>query len=190
MKRRPTTSADSPLQVGWLVPERLGLTFAPGKWDPDGKDKSWARDMSEDLDRLVRVHGAKTLVSLIKDYELELLRIPDLMTGCERVGLELIRFPIVDGEVPGDIEEVRALVGTIVARVKAGGTVVVHCRGGLGRAGTIGGCALVGLGKTASAAFPILIAARGKSCPENESQRAFIRQFEESSKEKPPGSSR
>lgn len=180
MQRPPTTSAISPLRVGWLVPQRLGLTFAPGKYDPHAKEASWARDLGEDVARLVGEHGAKTVVPLLEEHEFELLRIPTLLETYGQAGLEVLHFPIRDGHIPAKLDAVRALVRAIVQRVNEGGTVVVHCRGGLGRAGTIGGCSLLGLGKTAKEVFPMLVAARGKSCPENDEQRAFIRRFEDS----------
>ncbi len=187
MARTPKTSADHPLLVGWLIPQKLGLTFAPGKFDPNAGSASWARDLPTDVTRLATEYGTKTLVSLIEDHELELLQISKLADTCEVAGIEVIRFPIKDGQVPHDLDAVKHLVRAIVARVQADGTVVIHCRGGLGRAGTIGGCALIGLGKTANEVFPLLLEARGIDCPENDGQRAYIRRFEEIVREQPLG---
>ena len=177
MAYQARTSKTHPIEVGWLEEGRLGLTFAPGKRASSLSGPPWERDLRADLGRLVEHHGARLLVSLVEDHELVSLHIPDLVAACQQAALEVIRFPIVDGSVPHDLGAVQQLVETITLRVRGGSTVVVHCRGGLGRAGTIGGCSLAGLGKTPEQIFTMLFAARGKNCPENDAQRDFIRRF-------------
>jgi len=54
---------------------------------------------------------------------------------------------------------------------------VIHCMGGLGRAGTIGGCVLRAAGLDAPATFAALLDARGECCPETNAQRLYVQQF-------------
>ena len=173
------TSLESPIGVGWLPvggSGRLGLTFAPGKKARALNGDRWERDLGADLDRLVQIHGAQVLVPLIEDHELRSLGIDLLVAEAERRGLVVDRLQIRDGGLPE-----RRAAGDLVARIgvhlNAGRTVVVHCRGGLGRAGTIGGCTLVSRGVAPEMALAALRAARGPGCPENSQQVGFITSF-------------
>src|SRR5688572_10383546 len=54
-----------------------------------------------------------------------------------------VRLPIVDVSIPSGPERMRAILDTIEQELQAGGTVYVHCWGGVGRTGTVVGCHLV-----------------------------------------------
>lgn len=60
----------------------------------------------------------------------------------------------------------------------AGLPVVIRCKGGLGRAGTIGACTLVELGMTADEALATVKRERGPRAPETRAQEGFVRQYE------------
>lgn len=183
------TSLTDPLYVTWLHAEpkdaqpgvrasrgRVGITFAPGKRS-DGLfvRARWERDLALDLDALV-AQQVGLLVCLLEDPELTLLGIPDLIVrASER--MRVLRLPIPDGGLPPDGAAVRAVVSEVVRRAEAGTNVVIHCRGGLGRAGTIGGCVLRALGLSADETFARLRRRHAKSCPETEAQRAYVRAF-------------
>ncbi len=171
------TSETHPIEVGWLVAGRLGLTFAPGKNATSKFGFPWARSLRADLTRLRDELGANVLVSLIEDHELRTLGIPDLVSEARNHGFDVLRFPIVDYTAPSDAADTRRLVDGIVERLDLGDRVIIHCRGGLGRAGTIGGCTLLALGEPIEQVFQTLVAARGPSCPEKEEQREFVRAF-------------
>jgi hypothetical protein len=61
--------------------------------------------------------------------------------------------------------------------MKGGDNVVIHCQGGLGRAGTIGGCLFVALGNSPEDALAEIRRARGPNAPETQAQKEFIRGF-------------
>ena len=126
----------------WRLPGRLGLTFAPGKKDPG----RWDRDLDEDLIRLRREFGAHLLACLIEKHEFDLLEIPDLLERASAHGLETAWFPIPDLGAPPSLDGLAKLVDGILAAAEAGRTVVVHCRGGLGRAGLVAAACLVAVG--------------------------------------------
>jgi ADP-ribosylglycohydrolase len=171
------TSETDPLAIGWLVDHRLGLTIAPGKHDTSRSGRPWARDLRTDLLCLVGRHRVRTLVTLLEDAELALLEIPTLEHHARRHGLDVLRLPIVDGGVPTNMGAVRRLVEAIVERVDRGDPVAVHCRGGLGRSGLIGGAVLAALGVPIEPVFEQLRAARGPGCPETSAQKEWIRRF-------------
>ncbi|MGK0362570.1 MAG: ADP-ribosyl-[dinitrogen reductase] hydrolase [Bradymonadia bacterium] len=174
---RNRTSIANPIYVSWLGACRgLGLTFAPGKQAQSNYGPDWQRDLPTDIDRLVEL-GVDVLISLIEDRELETLRIVHLVQTARMAGIDIRRFPIVDGGVPTDPAAVERLVLAACDDLDAGRRVVVHCRGGLGRAGTIAGCILKARGLSSAKALEALKARHADSCPENDDQRRYIADF-------------
>lgn len=175
------TSETDPINVNWLPNQgtagEVGLTFAPGKHAVSQRGKPWARDLAVDLDRLRNVHGVDLLVCLLEDQELERLKIPHLVSQAVARGMTVHRLPIRDGGRPPLLRDVQETVAVIRHAAQSGKKVVIHCQGGLGRAGTIGGCYLRACGVDAEEALRILVRTRGKDCPENEGQRDFIREY-------------
>jgi protein-tyrosine phosphatase len=176
------TSVSHPIYVAWAhdLPSggRLGLTFAPGKKDPSpvSPGGAWDRDLVADLDRLRLVERVDLLISLIEDHELELLGITHLLTEAPARGLELVRFPIVDIQVPRDRAAAAQIVDSAVARARSGASVAFHCRGGLGRAGTMAACALIALGEKPEAAMARVRQVRPGAI-ETSAQEDFVRSF-------------
>ncbi|KQO90941.1 hypothetical protein ASF36_21355 [Methylobacterium sp. Leaf90] len=125
----------------------IGVTFCPGKVQTDGATGSWNRDLATDI-RAISDWGATALVTLIEGHEIEALAVPGLERECQRHGIEWLHLPIPDVSTPTDeFEAAWATVGEgLRSRLRNGFNIVVHCKGGLGRAGTIAGRLLVELG--------------------------------------------
>jgi hypothetical protein len=178
---RVRTSETDPIRVDFLPadaglgPGRLGMTFAPGKKAP-GVAGNWDRDVDADLERLVSEFGARMLVTLLRPSEYELLGIEDLPDRTAAHQLDFHAFPITDAGVPSSIESVATLVQMLVDRVRSGDTVVVHCRGGLGRAGLVAACCLTAIGYDAEHAIATVREARNGAI-ENSDQEEFIAKF-------------
>ena len=124
------------------VPETGGtiiITPCPGKRQ---------RDLGLDLDQLKSM-GAEAIVTMVQDHELDLLSVRDIGEKCEERGLTWLHCPIPDFDGPGAAFE-RAWADGAGERARAilrrGGTVVSHCRGGIGRAGTVASRLLIELG--------------------------------------------
>jgi ADP-ribosyl-[dinitrogen reductase] hydrolase len=173
------TSATHPLRVDFFLKNthglsgQLGMTFAPGK-KARGIDGRWDRDLTVDLLRLRNEYGTVVLVSLVEEWELAQLGIAALATEASKAGIELDRLEIRDGGVPADPELFVALVKRTLARVRAGKTVVIHCRGGLGRTGVLAAVCLRALGFEANRAMQIVRAVRPGTI-ENTAQEDFVR---------------
>lgn len=163
------------MPLSW--PGRAGLTFAPGKKQPNAQSGNWDRNLAVDVDRLRDEFHAAHLVSLVEDHELAELGITDLPSAASARDIAIHRFPLQDGTAPHDRGAVTALVSDIVGWAAAGENVVIHCKGGLGRAGTVGGCVLRAAGLDAATALGALHSARGASCPETSAQEQFIADF-------------
>lgn len=175
------TSETDPIRVDFipadagLGPGRLGMTFAPGK-KAYGIAGQWDRDLDTDLARLVDEYDTRVLVSLLADHEYEKYGIADLESTAAKHGVEFLRLPIRDGGIPPAMDDAVVFVEKILDRLTAPGTVVVHCRGGLGRTGLIAACCLTTVGHPAEQAMAITRQARSGAI-ENPDQEAFIADF-------------
>lgn len=99
-----------------------------------------------------RRQGVRTVVLLAETEECLRYAERDLCAVYRDEGLEVIHFPIRDLGVAGD-EPFGALVDSVLARLRAGGSVAIHCYAGKGRAGTLAAClarAVMGLGGDAA----------------------------------------
>jgi ADP-ribosyl-[dinitrogen reductase] hydrolase len=135
----------------------------------------WVRDLALDLDR-VRDWGAAAVVSLLELEELVLLRV-------ERLGEEILRrnvlwfhLPIVDVSIPDERFEREWVVAGEELRsiLRRRLDVLVHCRGGLGRAGTIAARLLIELGMEPTKAIEHVRAVRPGAIQTND-QESFVK---------------
>ncbi|HUZ10723.1 MAG TPA: hypothetical protein VMU76_11220 [Acidimicrobiales bacterium] len=101
-------------------------------------------DVGPDPDGALALGGCDVLVSLIQDDEIK-MRYPDYGDWLADAGDRVIRLPIPDYGVTDD-DKLMELVGQIVGIVGRGTSVLVHCGGGIGRAGVVATLVLVSLG--------------------------------------------
>ncbi|MFO0725156.1 MAG: cyclin-dependent kinase inhibitor 3 family protein [Myxococcota bacterium] len=176
------SSAAYPLQVAWLkleaagieLPGKMGLTLAPGKKQPSLFGYIWDRDLKADMAALKK-DGVGMIVPLIENHELETLGIPNLVEAAKAEGMAVRRHPIPDRNTP-DPKAFLGLVDEIIVALKAGTNVMTHCKGGLGRAGTISAGVLIRLGVPAEAAIAMVREVR-PGAVENEKQEKFLAEF-------------
>jgi ADP-ribosyl-[dinitrogen reductase] hydrolase len=107
----------------------------------------WDRDLSLDLDA-IRDWGAAAVVTLVEQKELSRLRVGQLGEEVLRKGMLWFHLPIVDVSTPdeGFERDWNAAGHELRMLLCDGRNVLVHCRGGLGRAGTIAARLLIELG--------------------------------------------
>jgi len=176
MKR---TSLTHPLEIAAVRagPDfgRIGITFCPGKYDRHAMTGEWERDLSIDLDR-VRDWGASAVVTLLEPKELTLLRVECLGKEILRRNMIWFHLPIADVSIPDERfekdwntagEELRSIL-------RRGLDVLVHCRGGLGRAGTIAARLLIELDMEPAKAIEHVRAVRPGAI-ETSDQESFVR---------------
>lgn len=151
------TSLTHPLQIAEVGSPKfagqIGITFCPGKKQRSAFSGQWDRDLGIDLDT-IRDWGAHTVVTLVEDHELEALAVSHMGDAVRARGMVCHHMPIRDVSVPGTRFEAqwREAGAELRELVQSGGKVLVHCKGGLGRAGTIAARLLVELGVPGEAA--------------------------------------
>lgn len=147
--RETRTSISHPLQIGTISLAnggRIGITFCPGKKQEQSVTGSWNRDMETDL-AAITAWGATHLLTLIAPWEFAELGVESLPEQAAAHGLAWHHAPILDGHAPGIVPHGFEAIGwfehvwpevlpTLDAALDRGEGVVVHCKGGLGRAGT------------------------------------------------------
>jgi len=172
------TSEAHPLRVDEVgapgIAGRIGITFCPGKKGESFTGPNWDRSMEADLER-VRLWGATHVVTLIEDFEFEMLQVRELGNTVASKNMYWHHLPIVDGQLPDRrfLDAWPASVTNLVNALKSGQRILVHCRGGLGRAGTVASILLVELGVPARDAIDQVRLARPGAI-ETEDQKRFI----------------
>jgi ADP-ribosyl-[dinitrogen reductase] hydrolase len=157
------TSQTHPIRVDAISVRNglLGLTFCPGKHGDSLNGAPWARDLDTDL-RALREWGAGLILTLIEPHEFDLLRVPDLGALVQAQGMSWAHLPIRDVDVPASpfLSGWPAVRAELLSRLDAGERVIVHCRGGLGRAGLVAAILLIETGLPAEGAIRMVRAAR------------------------------
>lgn len=134
-------STTHPLMVNWIPIEgdtgRIGLTLCPGKYQPVSWTGGWDRTLSIDIATLVDLETDR-IVSLITDEDMELLRVTELPQEIAEQGLVWEHLPFEDTTVPTRawLEAAKPVFRLLLTSIPEGENVVVHCMGGLSRAGT------------------------------------------------------
>jgi hypothetical protein len=173
------TSRTHPLQIAEVRASpahgRIGITFCPGKHDNAAATGAWARDLAADLDVIVS-WGARLVLTLVEEGELAALKVPRLGEEIRGRGLDWRHLPIADYSVPSEtFEQQWETHGRdIRALLCSGGDVLVHCKGGLGRAGMMAARLLVELGVAPDLAIREVRRARNGAI-ETPAQLALVR---------------
>ena len=146
--RTALTSTSNPLRIAEIMVGtaggRIGITFAPGKQQLDGLTAAHQRDLEADLD-VIAAWNAAAVVTLVEPHELDSLGIAALGAEVRRRHMQWHHWPIQDYGVPDETFEAAWPARSVMLRslLACGGRVLVHCKGGLGRAGTISARLLV-----------------------------------------------
>lgn len=149
-------------RAGWI-----GMTACPGQ----GAAGTLARELAA-----MRAAGAGHLVTLLGDGELARLGVPGLGAAAAGAGMRWWQAPIADFATPDAAWEATwaGVSPVLQAALAAGAGVVVHCRMGLGRTGTVVARMLVEAGAAPEAAIAAVRAARPGTI-ETAGQAAWVR---------------
>lgn len=162
----------------------VGITFAPGKHQAQAMSGIWKRDLDLDL-RVICDWGASHLITLLESWELEELRITNLAERAQWYGLQWHWLPITDGAAPDErfLRPWRRLGPSLVGAIHGGERVVVHCKGGLGRAGTVASLLLIDSSEVTDAASAVCrVRAVRPGAIETAAQETFLQGWSDSSR--------
>jgi hypothetical protein len=114
-----------------------------------------------------------TIVCLTERHELA-ERYPDYVRWLDQAGEGALWWPIPDMHAPSP-DTMLPFVDDLVARLRRGDDLLVHCGAGIGRAGTTAVCVLIQLGLDVSAAEQVVADSRPMAGPEVAAQRDLVR---------------
>ena len=166
----------------WVVPGRFAAGEYPGALvESDARTKLRAL-LQAGITHFIDLTEAKELspyVYLLNE-EAEELGIP----------AKHDRYGIRDVSVPSTKKEMTAILDAIDASVGESTTAYVHCRGGIGRTGTVVGCWLVRHGRTGDEALALVAELFGnmtkaslwQRSPETGEQEAYVRNWTEAAR--------
>ena len=148
----PKTSITDPIWVSEIdhpdQPGKIGVSICPGKKSPSVFGGIWDRDLALDLTAIKRDFDPTAIVTLMTDDELSVNKVPNLGHAVLDSGMEWFHLPIQDMAAPDEsFDDIwTEMVPRILQMIKRGDNVLVHCRGGLGRSGTIAALLLIEFG--------------------------------------------
>ena len=116
----------------------------PVKWITTELAVGYAPRSHSDLDA-IRAQGIAAIVNLCAECY-------DLADSEKKAGFEVYFVPVVDEEAPV-MEDLEEAVAWIVDRLQFGSKVLVHCRFGIGRTGTLVAAYLMSRGHSLKAAI-------------------------------------
>jgi len=153
-------------ELRWVEgPWKGKLAIAPR---PRGGD--WLEDEIAAWRRL----GVTTVVSLLTPEEENELDLTEEHAVAHSQGLGFLSLPIPDREVPASESEVTAMLARLHGILASGGSAVIHCRQGVGRAGLLASCLLIFEGKRPMESIQAVSQARGVEVPETSDQRTWV----------------
>ncbi|MDB5967985.1 MAG: dual specificity protein phosphatase [Hydrocarboniphaga sp.] len=132
------------LRIDWLLTmaagdARVGLTWLPGR-------KNVGRILEESLDAL-RASSVTSVICLLARDEFARYGVEGLLDAYRARGIDVLHTPTLDGRSPS-ATELHESVACIRERFEQKRNVVIHCVGGIGRAGTVASCWLKSRGFT------------------------------------------
>jgi len=161
-------SAELPPGAAWVMP---GLLLA-GPYPVPHDDERGRAALQTLLDLGVTAFIDLTEAGECRPYE----RALQAEATRRRALVTYQRLPIPDFGVPDDAH-MAAILAAIDEALSAGRVVYVHCRGGVGRTGTVMGCWLVQRGFQAEDALRLVDALFGPGSPETDEQRQLVRRW-------------
>ena len=129
-------------------PGKIGVSICPGKKSPSVFGGMWDRDLELDLTVIKRDFDPTAILTLMTDDELSANKVPSLGQAVLDHGIEWLHIPIQDMTAPDESFDSAwpEIAPTILSMIEQGDNVLIHCRGGLGRSGTLAALLLIEFG--------------------------------------------
>ena len=118
---------------------RLSLSVCPGKKIPKGRNgRSYFRCLRRDLSSMREKAGVTRIICLLNPSELRTLGVQpiDYAHYAKQLGIDLVQFPMIEMSAPKDPASFdEEIIQPACRHIAETGSILVHCRGGVGRAG-------------------------------------------------------
>ena len=182
MIKKMYTSESHPLRIDAIpVGEQgglIGVTLCPGKYQHNAISGDWNRSLALDV-AAIRQWGANLVISLIEDAEFSELRVEKLPDMLREANVEWMHMPIADYAAPNLGFDLRweTLGPQVQARLNQGERILVHCKGGLGRAGTIAAKLLIERGISVDEAMQLVRKTRSPEAIQTTEQEQYLQRL-------------
>lgn len=167
-------STGAPLQIDeLLVGERglLGMCCCPGRFEGGAGGFARQRDIQADLG-IIASWRPDLVVSLVEIREFSVLGVPNLPGQLERQ-FNWKHWPVRDLQAPTGDGPAASFLDEILAGLRGGDRVLLHCAAGLGRTGTLAARLLIASGLAAVDAIATVRQIRPGAI-ESDAQEAFL----------------
>ena len=153
----------------------LGLCHCPGRNGTDGKGRVWRRELGADFSAL-EAWGATLLVSFVESHEFAKLGVPGFApaAGTRRFAWHHVPIPDMRAPQAATLEAWARSGPQVIAALRRGERVALHCAAGMGRTGSMAAKLLVAFGVPAEDAILQVRAVRPGTI-ESAEQEAFVR---------------
>lgn len=151
------------------------LTCFPGR----GLGDEFSFELLDDVFRALSARGCRTLVSLVEDREFAgFCGKPLFAEQMEEYGFAWHHLPISDFQVPdlSFLEAWKSVSMYLIDELRMGRDVCLHCKGGIGRSGTVAALLLVDQGVESDEAIMRVRRARIGAI-ETAEQESFVRSY-------------
>jgi len=136
--------------------------------------KPVAGDFIEEEFSGIAKEGMLQVVSLLErdeEYAVGLRREAEL---CDANGMVFRSYPIPDRGLPSSVQSFAKFIDSLFDQISEGRHTVVHCRGGIGRAGIVVASILMRSGMDPDSAFELVGEKRGVAVPDTEQQKQWV----------------
>jgi ADP-ribosyl-[dinitrogen reductase] hydrolase len=153
------SSISHPLQIDTVHPitgtGAIGMSLCPGKHVVGSMTGgNWFRDLETDIGA-IQSWAATVVLTLLESWELADLRVENLGSVVADFGIVWYWIEVPDGRIPEGEKAVtwHHVKADLLARLNCDERIFIHCKGGLGRTGTLAAELLVSFGEEVSDAM-------------------------------------
>ncbi len=133
-----------------------------------------AKFLDQDI-QLLRSNQITSVITLVQTKELESANLNHFFNILQQNGIRSHHFPIEDFDIPSH-QQMDSIYHTLATMHEKGENILIHCKGGLGRSGTVLAAFVKNYVKEADP-IEYVREIRGKEAIENQQQENFIGQY-------------
>lgn len=129
---------------------RIGMTFCPGKKQSSGMTGAWDRNLDTDL-AAIKSWNPTTMIMCPEPHEYNMLQVAHIHDACAAHHISTIPFPFADDTIPTPEQQTtwdQDIEPYILDILQSGGSVIIFCKGGLGRTGLLASFLLTAMGQS------------------------------------------